>query len=325
MPWSAEFTTASTGFDELDWEDGSFAVLPYSDSEHLEESLERFGMMHPPWILRSTDAKAVIVDGFKRLRWLRSRGQEKATCLVFAACSDRTDVWLRRIEGKMFESPLNLAEKAQVVARLAELSDAGGTWRMLLSRLGVSSRPDSIAKWVRLASCGPALLEAAAAEEICERAAMELLDWEEIARERLLVILRELRCSASIQVEIVERLKEIALRDEKSSAALLDDPALEEIVRDSGRNHREKTRDLRDLLYRRRFPRLTARTELFREQAGRLRLPGAVRLVPPPSFEGDRWQMEISFSSALELMSLLEEVRSRTEPESLSEVLAPRS
>ncbi|MCE5245171.1 MAG: hypothetical protein ABFD98_02905 [Syntrophobacteraceae bacterium] len=325
MPRSAEFTIASTGFDELDWEDGSFAVLPYSGSEHLEESLERFGMMHPPWILRRTDAKAVIVDGFKRLRWLRSRGYEKATCVVFAAGSEGTDVWLRRIEGKMFESPLNLAEKAQIVARLAELSDAGGTWRLLLSRLGVSQRPDSIAKWVRLAACGTALLEAAAAGEICERAAMELLDWEERARERILVILRELRCSASIQVEVIERVGEIALRDGKTLTAVLDDPDWEAIVRDNGRNHREKTRDLRDLLYRRRFPRLTARTELFREQAGRLRLPGAARLIPPPSFEGDQWQLEISFSSASELMTLLEEVRSRTEPESLSEVMAPRS
>lgn len=323
MSSGVEFTHAPIDFGELDWEDGTFAVLPHSSDNRLEESLERFGILQPPWVLERAGEKPVIVDGFKRLRSLSRRGYSSATCLVFPIGSDTRQIWLRRIEGKFFGPPLNLAEKAQLAARLAMLPDMDGTCAALLSRLGISSKSDSLAKWVRLASAGDLLLSAASAEEVCERAAMELLEWDEGARQKMIALLRDLRCSASIQVEIIERVREIAQRDGKLKVEAMNDPDFEAIVCDPRTNHREKTRDLRAYLDRRRFPRLAAKTVRFGERLALLRLPGAIRLIPPPSFEGERWMLQISFSNPAELLGLLDEVQSRAASDSLSKLMDP--
>ena len=323
MTHGIDCTLAPVNIGELDREDGRFAVLSYTSSEELDKSLDRFGILQPPWVLERSGGKAIVVDGFKRLRWLCRSGACQTNCLIFKDGSDFVEVWRRRIEGRLFGPPPNAAEKARIVERLAGLGVLDAWGRGVLSRLGVPSRPEVYANWVRLAGAGDLLLEAAATEAVCERAAMELLDWEEKDRERVVSLFRDLRCSASIQVEILDRLREISLRDGLKQTDVMDDPGFQSIVDSPERNHREKTRDLRVYLDRMRFPRLTARVERFGEEHALLHLPGNIRLIPPASFEGDRWQMQVTFANPGELAEALEEVRSRAKPELLSRLMAP--
>ncbi|MFZ2444983.1 MAG: hypothetical protein WAW37_01375 [Syntrophobacteraceae bacterium] len=289
---------------EIDWEDRSFEIRAFRDDARLRESLARHGMLDPPWIVRK-GGRCSIVDGFKRLAWARETGARDAACLFLPQDLAVRDIWERRIEKKLFEGGLDLAEKAQIATVLLELYPAGDAPGPLLAALGISSRRGMIEKWARLCAAGALVLELLGSGEIAERTAIEVSDWDPESRAAVLALLRSLRCSASIQVEIAERINEVSIREEKSRLDVLDGPEIREILSNNKLNHRQKTLALRDLLARLRYPRLSQRERKFRRDIESLSLPPSVRIAPPPAFEGDGWRMELSFSSPDELRSAI--------------------
>jgi ParB family chromosome partitioning protein len=66
------------------------------------------------------------------------------------------------------------------------------------------------------------MLEILAMGAIAERTALLVAGWDERSRNAVLPVLESLRCSASIQVEIVERITEIALRGGKDRSDIIE-------------------------------------------------------------------------------------------------------
>jgi ParB family chromosome partitioning protein len=308
----------------LAWNDNRFAIPGFTPAEAIARSVERCGVLSPPWLLEGDDERLVIVDGFKRLQALAGRHPAALDCLVFAAGVDERALLLRRLEGKLFGPPLNAAEKAQVVAKLATVLPAEHILRDFLPRLGLTPRADAVERWLALAGSESTLLQAMAAGIVSERAAYELAAWEESERHLALALLQVLRCSTSLQVEILERVTEIARSRRGERGEILAGAALQEILADPRANHREKTQAVRDLLQRQRYPRWWERRERFARQLLRCALPAAVRVVPPPAFEGSGWRLEISFAAPRELLKLLPSIEHWAESPELLELMGLR-
>ncbi len=279
---------------DIDWEDRCFEICNFGDNARLHASLERLGTIDPPWVWEK-GGKYSIIDGFKRLTWAREKGIREASCLIFAGTASQRAIWERRIEKKLFEGELNPAEKARTAAILLELYNGEEAPGAFLAALGIGSRKGLLEKWARL-SRWPAILEILGSGEISDRAAVELSGWDYESAIIISDILKLLRCSASIQVEIIERVEEISIREDMPRLDLLNDSNFREIVSDRNKNSRVKTQSLRDLLSRMRYPRLIERERKFMLDVQSLRLPQSVRIVPPQAFEGNGWKMELHFS-----------------------------
>jgi ParB family transcriptional regulator, chromosome partitioning protein len=297
---------ADLRLDELDWEDETFAIRGFLPYDRLEISLEQYGMFSRPWTWAKEDQKYAIVDGFKRLGWARQKEMEQVPCFVFPATCSHKEILVLRVEGKLFGPPLNPAEKAQIIAQLAGAMPYQFIPGHILTALGVRQRDRAVAGWCGLSEAGEDLLKAAASGEIAERTALELSTWSEDERAEILAVLKALRCSASIQMEVAERVREIALREGRQRLVVLRQPEFQALLREQHSNHRQKTEALRAHLTRWRFPRLSAREERFTRQWNATSLPRAIRLAPPPAFEGERWQLQVTFASPQELQELLE-------------------
>jgi len=300
---------ADLRLDELDWEDETFAIRSFLPPDRLEISMVQHGMISAPWAWAQEDRKYTIVDGFKRLGWARQKGMEQVPCLVFPAACSHKEVLVLRVEGKLFGPPLNPAEKAQIIAQLARAMPHQFISEHILPALRVPQRNEAVAGWCRLSEAGEDLLMAAASGEIAERTALELSTWSKEERAEILAVLKELRCSASIQMEVAERIKEIAMKEDRQRSAVLQQPEFQALLEEQRSTHRQKTEALRALLTRWRFPRLSAREEKFTRQWNSASLPRAIRLAPPPAFEGERWQLQVVFASPQELQALLEKAK----------------
>lgn len=294
----------SVDLSHLVLDDTRFAVEDYRPRDRLHRSLKRTGMLTCPWVWARGSGRYLVVDGFKRLQWAMSEGIADVECLVFPEDTDPVRIMVLRLEGKLAAAPLNVAEKARVITELKGCKAPEPIGDDYLADLQISARPNVVDSWCTLAASGESLLRAAASGEISERTALELARWEVDAREGVVGILRVLRCSASIQAEIVERVTEIARREGKERVQVMRDSRIVNILEDKDSNHREKTHSLRGLLTRLRFPRLSCRQEKFAAEIEKSCLPANLRLVPPPSFEGDRWQAVMAFSSPQELEEL---------------------
>lgn len=294
---------------DLNWLDETFAISNFVPLGRLQTSLQSFGMLSTPWIWTKPDGSKVIVDGFKRLAWARRQGMIQVECAVFPAEYDSGKLMVERIEAKLFESTINTAEKAQIISKLAGTCPEQTVLEAYLPRLGVAPQSGKLEEWIRLAHSSRELLAAAALDEISERAALELVGWERQSQTEMVSILSELRCSASIQWEILERVREIAVREETTAMQVLSDAGLVRNLRDPKKNHREKTQLVRAWLYQRRYPRIRAREEAFLRDLADISLPNNVKVLPPPSFEGQNWQLQLHFTSQEELLDVLKKLQ----------------
>jgi ParB family chromosome partitioning protein len=285
---------------DIDLGDCRFAIRKFSETPRLRDSLERCGILDPVWLCEKSGGY-IVVDGFERVGWAKEKGMHEALCRIFTPEDDFARVWTQRIEKKIFEGEINPAEKAQIVGALARVFGPDRVPGFFLASLKVSSRPEAVGKWALLADRGSGMLEALGSGEVCERAAIVISDWDRGSSDGALSVLRVLRCSASIQVEIVERIDEIALREGKTRAGVLEMERVGEIMSSGELNHREKTQALRELFSELRNPRLSARRRRFQQEVEALGLPRGARIVPPEAFEGGGWQMELSFSDPEEL------------------------
>ncbi len=307
---------------DINLRDDGFQIRKFTEPARLRESLARFGILDPPW-LWERGGEHVVVDGFKRLRWAEENGAQGTVCRIFPEDSNVIGLWARRIEKKLFEPEINIAEKAQIISTLLSVFKPDQIPRSFLSALNVANRPELLRKWASLSAKGPETLEILASGAIAERSAIETADWEDRNRSAVLAVLKALRCSASIQVEIVEHIHEIAIRDEKACAEVIETPKVREILVSKELNHRQKTQALRELLAELRYPRLSARQERFRREIESLGLPPPVRIIPPPAFEGDNWRIELSFAGPEELRKVLDSAGALVESDRLETLLKP--
>ena len=308
---------------EINLRDDSFEIRKFAEPARLRESLVRFGILDPPW-LRKTGGRHIVVDGFKRLGWAEENGAQGTVCRIFPEDFDAGGLWSLRIEKRLFEQEINLAEKAQIISTLLSVFKPDQIPRLFLSALNVANRPELLHKWASLWAKGPETLEILASGAVAERPAIEVADWDARSRTAVLGVLKTLRCSASIQVEIVEHIDEIAIRDEKVRAEVIETPVAREILESKELNHRQKTLALRELLAELRYPRLSSRQERFRREIQSFELPPRVRIIPPPAFEGNNWRIELSFTGPEELRKGLDSAGALLESDRLETLFRPR-
>ncbi len=290
----------------VDWDDARFAVPGYVPDEALHQSLEAVGILHPPTLWEKKPDRFIIVDGFKRLSWLRSRSTH-VQALVFPEEVDEGRLLRIRLESKIFSRALNRAEKAHILARYAALTSEEDLRRRICPALGISCQSETLALWRSIAAWPARHLGALAQDLIGERTALSLAALSEKDREAFLDALAVLRCSASLQLEILERCLDIARRDGIMLHALVEAPEMQAILEDDTRNRREKTAAVRDLVHRWRFPRLHARMANLEEAIAALKMPSALSLLPPPYWEGDVWELRVRFRTPSELTASLAE------------------
>jgi ParB family chromosome partitioning protein len=307
---------------EIDLTDRTFEIGEFAAATRLNESLARFGILDAPWLCRK-GGEHIVIDGFKRLRWAKENGTRGTVCRMFPEDYGTREIWTQRIEKKIFEREINLAEKAQIISTLLEVFRPEEIPRFFLSELKVSNRPEVLRNWALLSTWRPEDLQILASGAIAERAAFETAGWDEGSRDSVLRVLQALRCSASIQVEIVESIGEIAIREEKAGADVIDAPGAREIIGAKGLNHRQKTQALRKFLFELRHPRLSSRQRRFKQESEGVGLPAEVKIIPPPAFEGSSWRLELSFTGVRELCKILESTRPIVQSGRLDAILKP--
>jgi hypothetical protein len=103
---------------------------------------------------------------------------------------------------------------------------------------------------------------------------------------------------------------DISLREETGCSTILQEREIQKIIAEDKLPLSQKGDCIRAHLRKRRFPRLSQREEKFLQQRKNLRLPAGVQLLPPPSFEGDRFRFEIEFNHTGDLQQKAEAMMS---------------
>ena len=306
------------------WTTDAFEIRKFTGSARLRESaraLRDFRSSLAPEKGRPTYRGLTASKGFAGLKKMGSREQFAVFSLKIPMPAQ---LWsLKNRKEALRAGNQHCRKSANNIHTARKCLNRTKSPDCFFATLNVANRPELLHKWASLWAEGPETLEILASGAIADRPAIEVADWDERSRTAVLGVLKTLRCSASIQVEIVERIDEIAIRDEKVRAEIIESPGALQILASKELNHRRKTQALRDLLAELRFPRFSSRQKRFRREIESLGLPPRVRIIPPPAFEGSNWRIELSFAGPDELRKILDSAGALVESDRMETIFRP--
>ncbi|MCX7822636.1 MAG: ParB/Srx family N-terminal domain-containing protein [Syntrophobacterales bacterium] len=276
------------------------------------------GILSPLWVWETSSNRLVLIDGYSRYGWAKGTGCYTLPCLVFPSSFSKEELLKMRILTKSSESNLSLEEKANIVERLLRLYSAREVERNFLPLFSFPSKPGFSKVIVAFTKTSKEFRCAVREGIIDERIALVLATWDEESRHGMLRLLKKLRCSVSIQREILESVEDLGRAKNIPYSEVLRE--IEVVLGDQNLSPREGTERVRHFLKALLFPNLMARRNSFEKTLKSLELPYGVELKPPDQFEGDEWEMKVRFSKPQELLDKLKIFNSKISMEVLDKI-----
>lgn len=299
--------------------DETYRISQTDGDESLRASIESIGVIHPP-ILQKKGAAYIIVCGFRRISVCRQIGKETITARILAEDFPVLDALTIAITENNFQRALSLVEKSAAIAKLSH--EIGDDERLFekSKHLGLAFNPAEFDKIGKIYTLNPLLRQGIQSEAIGLPVALKLDDLPEEAKTAFAKLFNELRTSLNKQRELLTLVEEIALREDRSIAEILESDEVVAIMEtDADRNL--KTARLRHYLKRRRTPSIIAAYEKFETAVKAVKFPPGVTLTPPEYFEGQNYTLTIRFRNMRELRARQRTIDTVIETEALRDFI----
>lgn len=288
------------GLDRIDLSDDTFRITTESDPADLIRSIESVGILNPP-VVMPTRKKAVVVSGFRRLEACRRMGLCSVVCRVLAEDAAMRTCAMIAVADNSFCRRLNPVELSRAYRLLGEAGTPAAEISDIAGRIGLPQGPELIERLRALAGASDAVQKGVVSERIALPVALTLLRMPESTSEAFAALLASVPLSLNRQREALTLIREIALREEVDPETVARAPEIERIVADEAAGGPQKARALLSALKQRRFPSLSRAEAAFEKERRRLPLGAGMALLSPPSFEGGRYVLKLSFQSAKQL------------------------
>lgn len=307
------FSFSTIRLSAVDMNDDTYRITTDPCDASLTDSVKMLGLMSPPLVIPiQPEARAEgesspcfrIVSGFRRIAAVQNLGWDETEARVLAPDTVSAVCVKFAIGENSLQRPLNLIETSRSLCLLATVSDAEELPRIAKS-LSLPDNLPLIRKIMPLCRLPGPLQNGILSGTLSMPMALELSSPEpREAATDLALMFETLRLSLNKQREVLTLIREIAAREDLSIPDVLNDPNLQEILRDDDRDRNQKARSVRTLLRQRRFPAITRAESVFEKHAGTLYLGDHMKLIPPAGFESSVYTLRMDFSNPDELRSL---------------------
>jgi hypothetical protein len=247
----------------------------------------------PIIVASSADSTYTIIDGCKRLQKARDQGRVSIGCGIIVQNQPVTDRGLLRILlncGRL----LHIREKLLFQAWLRQNTDQQ-TCRSMLGRLGMTAREQHDLE--PLIDCRLSVVEAVVAGWLHLPNLRDFLLFSADEGDLFISLFQSLKLSQQMQREWIEWCQEIAAAESITVESVLMNNAIQAIVENTDLTAPQRIEKARQILFARRFPRLTA-TEAAWKELVRLHnpKPGVVTFCHDPNFEHNRLTVQVSIA-----------------------------
>ena len=291
-----EYVAQKVAASSINVEDKTFIISTVTNSDLLQKSIERVGLLNPPYLyFDSVKQYYQIVCGYRRILACVACGWQEITACVIASGTSRSELFLFSLYDNLAHRVLNPIEQALAAAKLITYFTEDMVMRDYLPLMGLHPTCKTLDHLRCLAALEPAMQDAVVNGTLHEAVAVKLANSGAADRKVFIDLLSQVHLSVSKQEEILAHCNDIALRDGVSYREILYDAAMRQIVEQEKLPRSQKGDQVRARLRKIRFPRLTQREEKFLQQSKRLHLPSGVQIMPPPFFEGQTFRLQIEF------------------------------
>jgi ParB family chromosome partitioning protein len=290
---------------DVDIKDEYYRITTRFDIDDILPSIRHLGILNPPFLNKNKSVFS-IVSGFRRLSALRNTGGKKFKARIIDPDEDALKVACLAIADNSFSRELNLVEISNAFNLLAECMDlnCSVTDKRLpefFASINLPDDPGLINKIRRISHLPETVRNRIAENHICLSMALELDRIDHDAASFFAGLFKSLKTGLNKQREILTTVLEIAFREDIKIMDVLNEREFREIINNPDVDTSQKTGQIRHYLKTRRFPEITRAEESFKHHLNALKLHSGIKLVPPKSFEGQTFLLNLSFETLEEL------------------------
>jgi len=307
----------------VDLQDLTFVITYAPNLESLRDSIAWVGLRHPPLVQRISGTNRYrIICGYKRLRVLDALGIEKIT-VQLAPPKDDLTLFLLGLHENLGTRALNVVEKSLALDKLAHQFrlKREKIVRDHLPALGLGSDPKTLDLYLSISTLKEQIREGLVTGDISISMAHRLSTLPQTDRLAFSQLITTLALGKNLQREFLTLLADLSRIRKTSLSVLLDDQEIKALAEDPKVQRPIRARRVRDLLNRRRYPRLSQTADKFEELKKRLRLSAQLSLTAEPYFEGQDYRLTATFHSREQLWAAVKALRSMAEDPALAELL----
>lgn len=306
-------------------DDRTFIVTYRPEMHALQRSVAQVGVLTPLHLRQLSDqAPLQVVCGSKRLLACQQTGHTSVPALVYSAAElpDHQAVLLA-LHDNLGCRVLNAVEKARFLLRLRQDFTYPPTALLqeFLPLLDLPPRLDTLEAYCTLAALEDALQAAVVEGTLLLETALWIGAHAAEDQQALLGLFTGLKVGQNRARECAAYIDEICQRDACRPAGLLHDLGVPGVLADAQLSGPQKLDSVRRLLRQARYPQFSAYEQRFQEAVRRLRLPPQINLRPPPYFEGQQYQVTLSFGQRQELQHYAQRLLDAAGHEALDELL----
>jgi len=311
------FEMASTPIQKIDMqnidlEDDRYQISIQNNFNILCQSIQQMGVMRPP-VIQNKESNFRVVSGFQRILAGKEIGMEFISCHVVPPDVSEYDCARWAIAENASQRSLMPLEQSRAVRLIEKILPDNATLCEIAQHMGLPSSQKALDHIRPLCAMAQYIQAGIANDYIALPIAHALTHFSENDARCFANLLKRLNVGVNIQRELLTTCEEIAKRDNKSVTNLLDSEPVIAIMDRYRDDRKQCIYYLRQYLKRVRYPAYTAVKSKVESNMKRLKLNEQTRLVPPPFFESDLWQIQVSFKDINELKDSFADVLSKTD------------
>jgi len=310
---------------EIALDDRTFIVTYHPEMHALQRSVAHVGVLTPLHLRQPSDqAPLQVVCGSKRLLACQQSGQTSVPALVYSAADlSEAQAFLLALHDNLGCRVLNAVEKARTLWRLRQDFQVQPVALLqdFCPLLDIPRRAETLQAYWSLATLEDALQAAVVEGTLPLETALWIGAHAAEEQRALLQLFTGLKVGNNRAREFSTYIDEICQRDARSPAALLQELGVPALLANHQLSGPQKLDSVRGVLRQARYPQLSAYEQRFQAAARRLRLPPQITLRPPPYFEGQQYQVTLSFGQRQELQHYAQRLLDAAGHEALDELL----
>jgi hypothetical protein len=303
-----ESTPVKVALSEIDINPGPFCMSFHFSVEQLKASIEEFGVLNPPYLMKDSESHYTIVAGYRRLLAVRELGWSDIVSQVLPDGFPPFKALLLNLYDNLIQRKMNEIEKAMVLQRLTRFVKHEQIITQFMPMLDIPANRQTLRLFLGLEELEEPIRHSIAVERLSLRVAGLMMSLGTEDRLKINELFTALKWSFNQQWEAIQWIMDIASREGRSIEEVINDREVTEILHDSRMSNPQKLKDIVKVLKRRRFPSLVRAETEFIKGISALPLPERVKIIPPPSFEGINYRLEIVFTKGKELRDRLEKL-----------------
>lgn len=303
-----ESTREKVALSDIDLEPGLFCMSFSFSLEQLKASIEQFGVLNPPFLMKDSESHYTVVAGYRRLLAARELGWLDIVCQVLPDRFPPLEALLLNLYDNLIQRKMNEIEKGMVLQRLARFVEHEQIITQFMPMLDVPANRQTLGLFLGLEELEEPIRLSIAVQRLSLRVAGLMMNLGTGDRLKINELFTTLKWSFNQQWEAIQWIMEIGSREGRSIEEVLNHREVTEILHSNRMSNPQKLKAIVKVLKKRRFPSVMRAEDEFRKGISALPLPKGVKITPPPFFEGIDYRVEIVFTKGKELREKLEKL-----------------